>query len=140
MSSGRYQLEASDRETSSRARKTGLALAIRDNATDTTRDPKSFSGGETFYASLSLALGLADVVQAEAGGIDLGTLFVDEGFGTLDPETLDSVMSELGRLSASGRVVGIVSHVEDLKQRIADRIEVRRRPDGSSVLTSTAGV
>ena len=89
---------------------------------------------------MSLALGLADVVQAEAGGIDLGTLFVDEGFGTLDPETLDAVMSELGRLSASGRVVGIVSHVEDLKQRISDRIEVRRRPDGSSVLTSTAGV
>ncbi|GAA4267217.1 AAA family ATPase [Frondihabitans peucedani] len=140
MSSGRYQLEASERETSSRARKTGLALAIRDNATDTTRDPKSFSGGETFYASLSLALGLADVVQAEAGGIALGTLFVDEGFGTLDPETLDAVMSELGRLSAGGRVVGIVSHVEDLKQRIADRIEVRRRADGSSVLTSTAGV
>lgn len=141
MSSGRYQLEVSDsRETSSRARKTGLALAIRDNATDTTRDPKSFSGGETFYASLSLALGLADVVQAEAGGIDLGTLFVDEGFGTLDPETLDSVMSELGRLSAGGRVVGIVSHVDELKQRIADRIEVRRRPDGSSVLASTVGV
>lgn len=141
MSSGRYLLEASDsKESGSRSRKTGLALAIRDNATDTTRDPKSFSGGETFYASLSLALGLADVVQAEAGGVSLGTLFVDEGFGTLDPETLDSVLSELGRLSAAGRVVGIVSHVEDLKQRVADRIEVRRRPDGSSVLRSTAGV
>ncbi|WP_277959313.1 AAA family ATPase [Frigoribacterium faeni] len=140
MSSGRYELASSDeREVGSRSRKTGLSLVIRDATTDTTRDPGSFSGGETFYASLSLALGLADVVQAEAGGLELGTLFVDEGFGSLDPETLDAVMSELGRLSASGRVIGIVSHVDELKQRIADRVEVRRRPDGSSVLRSTAG-
>jgi exonuclease SbcC len=138
MSSGRYVLEASEeREQGSRSRRTGLALAIRDASTDTTRDPASFSGGETFYASLSLALGLADVVQAEAGGLDLGTLFVDEGFGSLDPETLDAVMTELGRLSDSGRVIGIVSHVDELKQRIADRIEVRRLPDGSSTLRST---
>jgi exonuclease SbcC len=140
MSSGRYELASSDeREVGSRSRKTGLSLLIRDATTDTTRDPGSFSGGETFYASLSLALGLADVVQAEAGGLELGTLFVDEGFGSLDPDTLDAVMSELGRLSASGRVIGIVSHVDELKQRIADRVEVRRRPDGSSVLRSTVG-
>nr|WP_197980964.1 SMC family ATPase [Frigoribacterium sp. CFBP 13729] len=140
MSSGRYGLEASDeREQRSRSRRVGLALAIRDHATDTTRDPASFSGGETFYASLSLALGLADVVQAEAGGLELGTLFVDEGFGSLDPETLDAVMTELGRLSDTGRVIGIVSHVDELKQRIADRIEVRRQPDGSSVLRTTVG-
>lgn len=140
MSSGRYELASSDeREVGSRSRKTGLSLVIRDATTDTTRDPGSFSGGETFYASLSLALGLADVVQAEAGGLELGTLFVDEGFGSLDPDTLDAVMSELGRLSASGRVIGIVSHVDELKQRIADRVEVRRRPDGSSVLRSTVG-
>ena len=138
MSSGRYELEVSEeRETTSRSRKTGLALQIRDHVVDRVREPASFSGGETFYASLSLALGLADVVQAEAGGLQLGTLFVDEGFGTLDPETLDAVMSELGRLSSGGRTVGIVSHVEELKQRVADRIEVRRRPDGSSTLTST---
>jgi exonuclease SbcC len=140
MSSGRYELASSDeREVGSRSRKTGLSLVIRDATTDTTRDPGSFSGGETFYASLSLALGLADVVQAEAGGLELGTLFVDEGFGSLDPDTLDAVMGELGRLSASGRVIGIVSHVDELKQRIADRVEVRRRPDGSSVLRSTVG-
>jgi len=138
MSSGRYALEASDeREQRSRSRRVGLALSIRDHATDTTRDPASFSGGETFYASLSLALGLADVVQAEAGGLELGTLFVDEGFGSLDPETLDAVMTELGRLSDTGRVIGIVSHVDELKQRIADRIEVRRLPDGSSTLRTT---
>jgi exonuclease SbcC len=140
MSSGRYALEASDeREQRSRSRRVGLALSIRDHATDTTRDPASFSGGETFYASLSLALGLADVVQAEAGGLELGTLFVDEGFGSLDPETLDAVMTELGRLSDTGRVIGIVSHVDELKQRIADRIEVRRQPDGSSILRTTVG-
>nr|WP_243862259.1 AAA family ATPase [Frigoribacterium faeni] len=140
MSSGRYALEASDeREQRSRSRRVGLALSIRDHATDTTRDPASFSGGETFYASLSLALGLADVVQAEAGGLELGTLFVDEGFGSLDPETLDAVMTELGRLSDTGRVIGIVSHVDELKQRIADRIEVRRLPDGSSTLRTTVG-
>jgi exonuclease SbcC len=138
MSSGRYELEVSEeREATSRSRKTGLALQIRDHVVDRVREPASFSGGETFYASLSLALGLADVVQAEAGGLQLGTLFVDEGFGTLDPETLDAVMSELGRLSSDGRTVGIVSHVEELKQRVADRIEVRRRADGSSTLTST---
>ena len=138
MSSGRYELEVSEeREATSRSRKTGLALQIRDHVVDRVREPASFSGGETFYASLALALGLADVVQAEAGGLQLGTLFVDEGFGTLDPETLDAVMSELGRLSSGGRTVGIVSHVEELKQRVADRIEVRRRPDGSSTLTST---
>ncbi|OUE12101.1 AAA family ATPase [Clavibacter michiganensis] len=138
MSSGRYELEVSEeREATSRSRKTGLALQIRDHVVDRVREPASFSGGETFYASLALALGLADVVQAEAGGLQLGTLFVDEGFGTLDPETLDAVMSELGRLSSGGRTVGIVSHVEELKQRVADRIEVRRRADGSSTLTST---
>ncbi|MBF4617645.1 SMC family ATPase [Clavibacter sp. VKM Ac-2873] len=138
MSSGRYELEVSEeREATSRSRKTGLALQIRDHVVDRVREPASFSGGETFYASLALALGLADVVQAEAGGLQLGTLFVDEGFGTLDPETLDAVMSELGRLSSDGRTVGIVSHVEELKQRVADRIEVRRLSDGSSTLTST---
>ncbi|WP_236688784.1 SbcC/MukB-like Walker B domain-containing protein [Clavibacter michiganensis] len=138
MSSGRYELEVSEeREATSRSRKTGLALQIRDHVVDRVREPASFSGGETFYASLALALGLADVVQAEAGGLQLGTLFVDEGFGTLDPETLDAVMSELGRLSSDGRTVGIVSHVEELKQRVADRIEVRRRADGSSTLAST---
>jgi len=140
MSGGRYELRPSEeREARSRGRKTGLSLVIHDHVTGTTRDPGSFSGGETFYASLSLALGLADVVQREAGGLELGTLFVDEGFGSLDPETLDAVMTELGRLSASGRVIGIVSHVDELKQRIADRLEVRRRPDGSSTLRSTVG-
>jgi exonuclease SbcC len=78
-------------------------------------------------------------VTAEAGGIDLGTLFVDEGFGSLDPHVLDQVLAELGRLRAGGRVVGVVSHVEALKQAIADRIEVRPLQDGTSTLAVRAG-
>jgi exonuclease SbcC len=136
MLGGRFSLETSSEREAGRQR-TGLALAVRDHATDRTRDPRSLSGGETFTASLCLALGLADVVQAEAGGVELGTLFVDEGFGTLDPETLDDVIGQLTRLTAGGRQVGIVSHVEELKQRIPDRIEVRRAPGGGSVVSTT---
>ncbi|RPE85320.1 exonuclease SbcC [Curtobacterium sp. PhB137] len=138
MLAGRFTLETSDeRESGSRARRTGLALAVHDHTTDTVRDPRSLSGGETFTVSLCLALGLADVVQAEAGGVSLGTLFVDEGFGTLDPETLDDVIGQLSRLTAGGRQVGIVSHVEELKQRIPERIAVRRTADGGSQVTTT---
>ncbi|MBA8989847.1 exonuclease SbcC [Curtobacterium pusillum] len=138
MLAGRFTLETSDeRESGSRARRTGLALAVHDQSTDTVRDPRSLSGGETFTVSLCLALGLADVVQAEAGGVSLGTLFVDEGFGTLDPETLDDVIGQLSRLTAGGRQVGIVSHVEELKQRIPERIAVRRTAMGGSRVTTT---
>ncbi|PYY46008.1 SMC family ATPase [Curtobacterium sp. MCLR17_043] len=138
MLAGRFTLETSDeRESGSRARRTGLSLAVHDHTTDTVRDPRSLSGGETFTVSLCLALGLADVVQAEAGGVSLGTLFVDEGFGTLDPETLDDVIGQLSRLTAGGRQVGIVSHVEELKQRIPERIAVRRTPAGGSRVTTT---
>lgn len=136
MSDGRYQLRATDeKERGARGRRTGLALAVLDTDTGQEREPRTLSGGETFYVSLCLALGLADVVTGEAGGIEIGTLFVDEGFGSLDPETLDDVMSELTALARGGRVIGIVSHVEDLKLRIVDRVEVRRLDDGSSTLT-----
>jgi exonuclease SbcC len=138
MSDGRYELVRSDEKEDVRGR-TGLAMRVIDHVNDAPRDPRTLSGGETFYVSLCLALGLADVVTAEAGGLDLGTLFVDEGFGSLDPHVLDQVLAELGRLRAGGRVVGVVSHVEALKQAIADRIEVRRRPDGTSTLTVRAG-
>ncbi|MFJ4221315.1 AAA family ATPase [Curtobacterium luteum] len=138
MLAGRFTLETSDeRESGSRARRTGLALAVHDHTTDTVRDPRSLSGGETFTVSLCLALGLADVVQAEAGGVSLGTLFVDEGFGTLDPEALDGVLVQLARLTAGGRQVGIVSHVDELKQRIPERIAVRRTASGASRVTTT---
>ncbi|MCR6688446.1 SMC family ATPase [Cellulomonas sp.] len=139
MSDGRYELVRSDRKEDVSARRTGLAMRVVDHHTEQQRDPRTLSGGETFYVSLCLALGMADVVTAEAGGIDLGTLFVDEGFGSLDPHTLDQVLGELDRLRAGGRVVGVVSHVEALKQTIADRIEIRRTAAGPSTLTVRAG-
>ncbi len=139
MSDGRYELVRSDRKEDVSSRRTGLSMRVVDHRTGHERDPRTLSGGETFYVSLCLALGMADVVTAEAGGIDLGTLFVDEGFGSLDPHTLEQVLAELGRLRAGGRVVGVVSHVETLKQSIADRIEVRPTADGPSTLTVRAG-
>ncbi|WP_028051184.1 AAA family ATPase [Cellulomonas sp. URHD0024] len=139
VSDGRFELERSDEKEDVRARNTGLAMRVLDHRTGRPQDPRQLSGGETFYVSLCLALGMADVVTAEAGGIDLGTLFVDEGFGSLDAHTLDQVLAELGRLRAGGRVVGVVSHVEALKQSIADRIEIRPTAEGPSTLTVRAG-
>ncbi|HEY3436507.1 MAG TPA: SMC family ATPase, partial [Actinotalea sp.] len=138
MSDGRYELARSSEREDVRARRRGLAMQVLDHRTESARDPRTLSGGETFYVSLCLALGLADVVTAEAGGIDLGTLFVDEGFGSLDSDTLDVVLTELARLRDGGRVVGVVSHVEALKQSIPERIEVRRCADGSSTLSVRA--
>jgi exonuclease SbcC len=139
ISDGRYELRHSETREAVRNRKTGLALQVLDHVTDTPRDPRTLSGGETFYVSLALALGLADIVRAEAGGVDLGTLFIDEGFGSLDPGVLDSVLAQLVRLRGAGRVVGVVSHVEALKSMIAERVAVRRRTDGpGSTLTVVA--
>jgi exonuclease SbcC len=133
MSSGRYELRRSD-EGDSRRQRAGLTLVVIDRHTGEERSPKSLSGGETFYTSLALALGLADVVKAEAGGVDTETLFIDEGFGSLDAETLDQVLGVIDELRDHGRAIGIVSHVTDLKDRISERLEVRRMPDGSSSL------
>ena len=102
------------------------------------RDTSTLSGGETFLASLALALGLADVVTAEAAGTPMEALFVDEGFGTLDEDTLDEVMNVLDGLRAGGRIVGIVSHVAELRQRIPAQVHVRKGHHGSHV-TVTAG-
>lgn len=137
MSGARYELVRVD-EGTSRSERTGLTLQVLDRHTGAKRSTRSLSGGETFYTSLSLALGLADVVRAEAGGVDLDTLFIDEGFGSLDSDTLDQVMAVIDELRERGRTVGIVSHVSELKDRIAERIEVRRLPDGSSTLRVVA--
>ena len=109
----------------------GLELEIYDNYTDSSRDVSSLSGGESFKASLSLALGLSDVVQSNAGGVSLDTMFVDEGFGTLDPQSLDNAIDSLLELQRGGRLVGIISHVEELKERIDAKLEVVSTSKGS---------
>ena len=135
MSAGRYVLE----HTTDRARgdrrvgSGGLGLLVVDTWTGRPREPATLSGGETFISSLALALGLADVVTAEAGGAEIATLFVDEGFGSLDPETLDEVMDVLDELRDGGRAVGVVSHVAELRDRITARLTVRKARAGSSV-------
>ena len=136
-SSSRYQLRRVD-EGERRNARAGLTLKVIDRYTGEERSPASLSGGETFYTSLALALGLVDVVKAEAGGVDLDTLFIDEGFGSLDGQTLDQVMLVIDELRDRGRAIGVVSHVAELKERIPERLEVRRIDDGSSVVRVVA--
>ncbi|WP_440100170.1 AAA family ATPase [Streptosporangium sp. H16] len=135
MSGGRYLLEHNrDRSAGDRSRSGGgLGLHILDSWTGVGRDPATLSGGESFITSLALALGLADVVTAEAGGADLGTLFVDEGFGTLDEDTLDGVLDILDGLRDGGRAVGIVSHVAELRTRVPAQLHIRKERRGSTV-------
>jgi exonuclease SbcC len=130
MSQGRYSF-AHSAAAGARGTRGGLGLDVLDDYSGRRRPTKTLSGGESFLASLALALGLADVVAEETGGALLDTLFVDEGFGTLDAETLDLVMDTLDELRAGGRVVGLVSHVEELRQRIPVRLRVRKSRTGS---------
>ncbi|WP_063051155.1 AAA family ATPase [Nocardia arthritidis] len=137
MSGGRYEFVHSDK-AGPRGRRGGLGLDIRDDYTGAIRPAKTLSGGETFMASLSLALGLADTVAAESGGLVLDTLFIDEGFGGLDADTLDAVMGVLDELRAGGRVVGVVSHVDEMRQRIPSRLHVLRGRAGSHLQATIA--
>ncbi|AQW48238.1 AAA family ATPase [Streptomyces violaceusniger] len=137
MSSGRYTLAHSDARSGGRGR-SGLGLHVIDAWTGSERDTATLSGGETFSASLALALGLADVVTDEAGGVRLDTLFIDEGFGSLDEQTLDEVMDVLDSLRERDRTVGIVSHVADLRRRIPAQLEVVKGREGSAVRHRTA--
>ncbi|WKX73888.1 SMC family ATPase [Streptomyces sp. XD-27] len=137
MSSGRYTLVHSDERTG--GRRAGLGLHVIDAWTGSERDTATLSGGETFFASLALALGLADVVTDEAGGTRLDTLFIDEGFGSLDEQTLDEVLDVLDSLRERDRTVGIVSHVADLRQRVPAQLEVVKRRTGSVVVHRTPG-
>ncbi|MFC5369734.1 AAA family ATPase [Arcanobacterium bovis] len=140
ISGGRYELRRSNE--GNRIQKTGLGLSIidRDGSPqgDVERSTASLSGGETFYTSLALALALAEVVQEENGGIRIDTLIIDEGFGTLSDDVRDAVMKTLSTLTAHGRKVGIVSHVEELKQMIPNRISITPSAHGGSDLTVTA--
>ena len=137
ISSGRYEL-ASVPDDGTASRKSGLGLAIIDHDTEAVRSPRTLSGGETFYTSLALALGLADVVSAEAGGVELRTMFIDEGFGSLDSHTLALVMEQLQALRCAGRTVGVISHVEEMATQIADQIQVRPLAQGGSTLSVRA--
>lgn len=133
ISSGRYELVAVP-DDGTTSRKSGLGLAVIDHDTDSVRSPRTLSGGETFYTSLALALGLADVVSAEAGGVELRTMFIDEGFGSLDSHTLSLVMAQLQALRCAGRTVGVISHVEEMATQIADQIQVRPLGEHGSTL------
>ena len=130
MSGQRYALALGSQSDGRKA--DGLEIAVYDAYTGKCREAQSLSGGESFLASLSLALGLADVVERYAGGIRLDTLFIDEGFGSLDSETLDLAIEALLKLQEGGRVIGIISHVEELATRIPCRLEVKKSPEGST--------
>jgi exonuclease SbcC len=132
MSDGRYTLQHTDAKAA-RGAKSGLGLEVVDEWTGQRRDTATLSGGESFMASLALALGLADVVQHEAGGVDIETLFVDEGFGSLDEQALEQVMDALEGLRDGGRVVGLVSHVAEMKQRIGTQLQVVKGRSGSTL-------
>lgn len=138
MGGGRYVLEHSD-ERAARGARSGLGLRVLDQWTGRVRDTATLSGGESFMASLALALGLADAVRQEAGGLDLGTLFIDEGFGSLDDDSLEQVLSVLDGLREGGRAVGVVSHVADLRTRITHQAVVHKGAGGSTVEVRAGG-
>ena len=133
MTDGRYALVHDESVSAAHGAKGGLAIMVHDSNSGQRRGPESLSGGETFMASLSLALGLSDIVSAEAGGRRLEAFFVDEGFGSLDTETLDQVMDSLDELRATGRMVGLVSHVESMRSRVPAQIVVNKTNSGSTI-------
>ncbi|AMB57526.1 AAA family ATPase [Microterricola viridarii] len=137
MSGGRYLLEHDD-SIGYRGTQSGLGLAILDSHTGAQRPTHSLSGGETFLASLALALGLAEVVTGRAGGITLDTLFIDEGFGSLDAETLEIAMSTLDGLRTGGRTIGLISHVEAMKEQIHASLQVSVSEQGWSTISQSA--
>ena len=138
MTSGRYQLRLSD-EGGRGGRNAGLGLRVLDAYTGEEREVSSLSGGETFQASLALALGVADAVQAHSGGVHLDALFIDEGFGSLDPDSLQLAMDELDRLRDGGRMIGVISHVGALKERIRAGIAISSGERGSRATVCRTG-
>jgi len=135
MSEGRYELLRSV-DIRDRRFQGGLELDVADSYSGEKRSVKTLSGGETFLASLALALGLADVVQAQSGGVKLDSMFIDEGFGSLDADSLDHAIQTIVSLRQPGRLVGVISHVEGLKERFGATIEVRKNARGSTAIVS----
>ncbi|SDM41187.1 AAA family ATPase [Bacillus sp. OK048] len=131
LSNGQFSLERSERQEA-RGRQSGLGLDVFDAYTGQTRDVKTLSGGEKFNASLCLALGMADVIQSFQGGVSIDTMFIDEGFGSLDEESLNKAIDTLIDLQQSGRMIGVISHVQDLKNAIPAILEVKKTKEGYS--------
>ena len=132
MSNGKYEFRLYE-EKQGRTQRAGLGITIMDYFAGKERPAETLSGGETFYASLALALGLVEVVKGDNGGIELGTLFIDEGFGSLSDDTLEEVLDVLEDLREE-RVIGIISHVEGMKTQIPMRLEVRATEAGPSTV------
>ena len=131
LSNGQYELIRSDRQEV-RGRQSGLGLDVHDAYTGQNRDVKTLSGGEKFNASLSLALGMADVIQSHQGAVSIETMFIDEGFGTLDEEALQKAIDTLVDLQKSGRMIGVISHVDELKSAFPAILEVQKSREGHS--------
>src|SRR5699024_11847516 len=131
LTNGQYYLIRSERQET-HGRQSGLAIDVYDAYTGLTRDVKTLSGGEKFNASLSLALGMSDVIQSFQGGISIETMFIDEGFGSLDEESLTKAIDTLIELQESGRMIGVISHVQELKHMLPARLEVIKQKEGHS--------
>ena len=130
LTDGMFTLRCKE-ETKNRASQTGLDLEVLDRATGLWRDVSTLSGGESFLASLALALGLSDVVQAQSGGVRIDAMFIDEGFGSLDENALRNAVDMLSRLADGKRLIGVISHMPELGERIDRKIEIRKTPSGS---------
>ena len=139
ISGGKYEFKLQEEKIKGQLGKSGLGITVMDLYAGKERPAETLSGGEAFYSSLALALGLAEVIRADRGGLELGTLFIDEGFGSLDEDKLDEVLEVIEKLGASNRIIGVISHVESMKSRIPARLEVRSTPEGPSTLR-TVGV
>ena len=131
MTNNRYELLRKEDATDLRSK--GLEIDVLDHYTGRVRSVKSLSGGESFKASLSLALGLSDVIQSYAGGVEIDTLFIDEGFGALDAESLEQAIQTLVGLTEGNRLGGIISHLSELKERIDRQIVIKKTPRGSTL-------
>ena len=136
MSSGQYELKR-QKAPEDKKGKSGLELNVIDHYNGSERSVKTLSGGESFQASLSLALGLSDTVSSNLGGIQMDALFVDEGFGTLDRKSMEDAMDALINLSGTNKLVGIISHREELKENIPQQIKVKKLRDGSQITIET---
>jgi len=138
ISNGKFEFKLNEEKGSSR-KNAGLGITVIDHVAGRERPAETLSGGETFYASLSLCLGLAEVVKMDKGGIELGTLFIDEGFGSLSNDKLTEVLDVLDKLRENGRIIGIITHLEDMKSQIPLRLEVIRSDDGPSTVRMAVG-